>query len=244
MLVLAVESATDAAAVAVADGDGLLGSLTVARGRRHTESIAPAIEALCRRLGIRLSQIETVGVDQGPGLFTGLRVGLATAKALAFGLEIPLVTASSLEVLAHAVGLSGLADAATVVPVVDARRAEVFSGRFRPSEAGPVAVGPERVQAPEELAAELAGRGETVVLVGNGALRYRSLFGSIEGATLAGPAYGSPPVRALAELSVIRARAGLAVDGAAVLPRYLREADARINWEQRIPARPGRGGSR
>ncbi|HXQ59881.1 MAG TPA: tRNA (adenosine(37)-N6)-threonylcarbamoyltransferase complex dimerization subunit type 1 TsaB [Acidimicrobiales bacterium] len=239
VLVLAVESATETAAVAVADEEGVLGSLTVA-GRRHTETIAPAIEALCRRLGVALADVEMVGVDIGPGLFTGLRVGVGTAQALAFALEIPVVPAGSLEVLAHAVTLSGLAEGRLVVPVVDARRAEVFSGRFRPAPGGPVEVGSEAVSAPGELAAELAALHEGPVLVGNGALRYRSLFADVAGATLAGPAYGSPPVTALADLCVARARAGRAVDGAAVMPRYLRQADARINWEQRIPPRPAR----
>ena len=255
MLVLAVESATEAAAVALADEEGVLGSLTVAGGRRHTESIAPAIEALCRRLGVVLADVDVVGIDVGPGLFTGLRVGVGTAQALAFALEIPVVTASSLEVLAHAVIVSGLAGGRLLVPVVDARRAEVFSGRFRPSEESssseesgwsaetPVAQYPEAVAAPADLAAELATMGERMVLLGNGALRYRPLFADIAGATVAGPAYASPPVAALADLCLIRARAGHTTDGAAVMPRYLRPADARINWEQRIPARPARAGS-
>ena len=70
-------------------------------------------------------------VDVGPGLFTGLRVGVGTVKALAFALELPVVTATSLEVLAHAVARSGPAGGQLVVPVVDARRGEVFSARFR-----------------------------------------------------------------------------------------------------------------
>jgi tRNA threonylcarbamoyladenosine biosynthesis protein TsaB len=240
VLLLAVESATEAAAVAVADEEGVLGSLTVASGRRHTETIAPAVDALCRRLGVALGDVEAVGVDVGPGLFTGLRVGVGTAKALAFALGVPVVAAGSLEVLAHAVALSGLAEGRLLVPVVDARRAEVFSGRFRPGPGGPVEAGPEAVRAPQDLAAELEQRGEAPVLVGNGALRYRSIFAAVAGATLAGPAYRSPPVTALADLCVARALDGQAVDGAGVMPRYLRQADARINWEQRIPPRPGR----
>ncbi len=131
MLVLAVESATDTAAVALADEDGALGSFVVARGRRHTETIAPAIDALCRRVGVALADLDVLGVDVGPGLFTGLRVGVGTVKALAFALELPVVTATSLEVLAHAVVGSGAADGRLLVPVVDARRGEVFSARFR-----------------------------------------------------------------------------------------------------------------
>jgi tRNA threonylcarbamoyladenosine biosynthesis protein TsaB len=247
VLLLAVESATDAAAVALADENGSLGSLVVARGRRHTETIAPAIDALCRRLGVTLADLDMLAVDVGPGLFTGLRVGVGTVKALSFALDLPVVTATSLEVLAHAVIGSGAAHDHLVVPVVDARRAEVFSARFRSTsgdgpgplleDTGEGAAGARAVWSPEALAADLGALSEPVVLAGDGALRYHSLFASLAGATLLGPVYAAPPVTALAELGVTRGRAGQVDAGAAVMPRYLRQADARINWEQRLAPR-------
>lgn len=104
----------------------------------------------------------------------------------------------------------------------------------------------EAVWTPEALAADLAGLGEPVVLAGDGALRYGALFAAVARVTLAGPAFAAPPVAALAELCVARGRAGAAEDGAAVMPRYLRDVDARINWEQRIAPRAvtGAGGGR
>lgn len=262
MLLLAVESATDAAAVALADDDGALGSLVVARGRRHTETIAPAIAALCRRVGVTVADLDLLAVDVGPGLFTGLRVGVGTVQALSFALDIPVVTATSLEVLAHAVMGAGAGPGRLVVPVVDARRGEVFSGRFRSTTGDPgpppegsgspadtglraeTADGAARaVWAPEDLAADLAVLSEPVVLAGDGALRYRPLFASLPGATLLGPAFAAPPVTALAALALARGRAGLVHEGASVVPRYLRQADARINWEQRIgPRAPAAAG--
>ena len=253
MLLLVVESATDTAAVALADESGALGSLVVARGRRHTETIAPAIEALCHRTGVALSDLDILGVDVGPGLFTGLRVGVGTVKALAFALDIPVVTATSLEVLAHALAGSGAVEGRLLVPVVDARRGEVFSASFRSGPVGATAVGAtavgadpatpealstlEVVSTPEALAEDLAGRGEPLLLAGDGALRYGSLLGAVPGVTLAGAAFATPPVGALAELCVARGRAGLVHDGAEVMPRYLRDADARINWRQRTAPR-------
>ncbi len=241
---LAVESATETAAVALADEEGVLGSMVLARGRRHTETIAPSIDWLCRRLGVRLGDVDALAVDVGPGLFTGLRVGVGTVQALAFALDVPVVTASSLEILAHGVFGAGMAAGTVVVPVVDARRAQVFSTRYWEIDGTLTEIGNEAVWSPEELAADLAPVGEPLVLAGNGALRYRSLLEEVPGSLLAGPAFSSPPVMALAELGVVRALAGDVVDGAAVTPRYLRQADARINWEQRIPARVGRAGGR
>jgi tRNA threonylcarbamoyladenosine biosynthesis protein TsaB len=246
VLVLAVESATDAAAVALADDSGPLGSIVVARGRRHTETMAPAIESLTRRLGVALSDLDLVGVDAGPGLFTGLRVGLGTVQALAFALDLPVVTATSLEILAHALARSGLADGRLLVPVVDARRSEVFSGRFTVVDGELAEAAPDRVWSPEDLAADLGTLAGPLVLAGDGALRYAGLFRSLPGVTLAGAAFASPPVTALAELCLARGLAGQVHQGAGVLPRYLRQADARINWAKRIPPRAPEpsGGSR
>jgi tRNA threonylcarbamoyladenosine biosynthesis protein TsaB len=251
MLLLAVESATETAAVALIDEEGALGSAVLARGRRHTETIVPAIETLCRRVGVAPVDLHALAVDVGPGLFTGLRVGVGTVKALSFALDIPVATASSLEVLAHAVAGAGASEGRLLVPVVDARRGEVFSARFRSTE-GTVAPWPgtdrgspekgrsesERLWAPEDLAADLARLSEPLVLMGNGARRYAALLAAVPGVSLAGPAYASPPVTALAELGLARARAGEVHDGDDVLPRYLRQADARINWEKRIAPRP------
>jgi tRNA threonylcarbamoyladenosine biosynthesis protein TsaB len=244
LLVLAVESATDAAAVALADEDGALGSVVVARGRRHTETIAPAIDALCRRLSVSLSDVDLVGIDVGPGLFTGLRVGVGTAQALALALGVGVVTATSLEVLAQAMVGSGATEYRTVVSVVDARRGEVFSNRFAAAREGVdafVALGDDAVWAPEALAADLEAHrsagGGPLVLAGDGALRYRHLFAGLPDVTLAGTMMKSPPVVALAELCVARGTAGLVGDGASVVPRYLRQADATINWKTRIAPR-------
>jgi tRNA threonylcarbamoyladenosine biosynthesis protein TsaB len=238
VLVLAVESATEAAGVALADDGGAIGSVVVARGRRHTETIAPAVEAVCRRAGVALADLDVVAVDVGPGLFTGLRVGVGTVQGLAFALQIPVVTATSLEVLAHALAAGAMADGRLLVPVVDARRGEVFSARFRVDRSGEaVPVTGDAVGTPEALAEDLAALGQPLLLAGDGARRYAAVWPTGPGVTVAGPAYSAPPVTALAELAVARARAGTVHDGASVVPRYMRQADARINWGQRTAPR-------
>jgi tRNA threonylcarbamoyladenosine biosynthesis protein TsaB len=234
-MVLAIETATELAGVALADDDGVLATVTVSRGRRHAESIAPAIEFVCRRAEVALSALDAVGVDVGPGLFTGLRVGVGTAKALAFALERPLVGVGSLEVLAHAVAMAGTPVGMLVVPVVDARRGEVFTGRLRRSAEGVVWEQHEQRRAPEVLAEELRGLDEPMVLVGNGARRYHEILATVPGARCAGEALDFPPPGVLAALVRTRAAAGETSDAGAVLPHYLRDAETRINWEKRAP---------
>lgn len=236
MFVLALETATDAAGVAVADEEGVRVAITSARRRRHAETLVPAIQSACSLAGAPLGRIASVAVDVGPGLFTGLRVGVGTAKALAFALEIPVAAASSLEIMAWGatrtmpVPLGG-----TIVPVVDARRGEVFWATFRVgSDGAPHRQGAERVGPPQVLAEELEGAGALVL--GDGARRYEEIFEGVAG-TVAGRALSSPSPGVLAELGVEKLRSGDVRASRDVAPLYLREADVRINWESRRPSR-------
>jgi tRNA threonylcarbamoyladenosine biosynthesis protein TsaB len=256
VLTVAIESATDTAAVALADESGVKAAVSVAGGRRHTETLVPAVEFCCRRTGVALGEVQGICVDVGPGLFTGLRVGVATAKGLAFALGVPVACATSLEVIAHAmVSRSGADEEAVYVPVVDARRGEVFSARFAASVADRhsgscratervIGLSPPERSKPEELARSLSHAlprtpaGSRFVLAGGGARRYRAMFSGTAGVRVEDD-LESPPVETLVELGVGRLVSGETVAARSVIPVYLRDADVRINWEQRLaPSRP------
>ncbi len=249
--ILAIESATDLAAVALQTADGSVTEVLGGEGRRHAEAIVPAIEEVCHRAGLSVRDVGLMAVDIGPGLFTGLRVGVATAKALAQALGIGVVGVRSLDVLAATALAQG---AGEVLAVVDARRGEVFAARYQrgpadpgapsdaPSDPAPCVTAPPRRWAPAGLVDALmaeaprpGGSGRPLVLVGDGAVRYRSLLGAVPDVELPGvdePSTPAPSV--LAAIARARIAAGvLPADAAAVLPEYLRDADAAINWEQR-----------
>ena len=252
MLVLAVESATNAAGVALADEDGVIVHATLSRGRRHAETIAPAIDYCCTTAGIVLAQVDALVVDVGPGLFTGLRVGVGTAKALAYALARPVVALPSLDVLARAATVAPGAARADVdsqdisrvriVPVLDARRGEVVSAEFRDpggSASGLERSGAEQLQTPEALAERLAERAQSddldLVLVGDGAIRYEAILRAVPKVRFAADWLASPPVAVLATMGVESAIRGEFQDPLGLSPRYVRQADARINWEKRAP---------
>ena len=128
MLVLAVETATDLSGCALVDETGLLAEVRLLMGRRHAESVAPQMRFVCEQAGVSFSDVDAVAVDVGPGLYTGLRVGLAAAQALAFALGVGVVEVSSLAALACGVGSTWGAGTHSryVLSVIDARRGEVF----------------------------------------------------------------------------------------------------------------------
>jgi tRNA threonylcarbamoyladenosine biosynthesis protein TsaB len=222
-MLLGIETAAERVGVALAGPTGLLGGTWLDGGRRHAEVLAPAIAFVLDQVGVGLDQVETVAVDVGPGLFTGIRAGVATAQGLALGLGIGVVEVTSVAVLARAAYDGGWSGA--VAAVVDGRRGEVFCAVHRGPGDDP---GPPRRMRPEALAGELAGQADLLV-VGGGAHRYPQAFAGFRLARIEHP---SP--RALVALAADRLAGGaVAVPAGEVRPLYLREPDARINWTQR-----------
>lgn len=222
-MLLGIETAAERVGVALAGATGPVAGTWLDQGRRHAEVLAPAIAFVMEQAGATLADVRTVAVDVGPGLFTGIRAGVATAQGLAQALGIGVVEVTSLDVLARSAYDAGWP--AAVVAVVDGRRGEVFSARYE----GPTAeAGPPARARPDDLAAALAGEPD-VLVVGGGAQRYAEAFAGLHVARISQP---SP--RALVALAAGRLEGGATgVPAGSVRPVYLREPDARINWSQR-----------
>ena len=228
MIILGIETSTQQVGCALGGVEGLLGSFHAAHGRRHAETLVPAIEFVCTSIGVSLQQVSIVAVDIGPGLFTGLRVGVATAKSLATALRVPMIGLSSLDLLAHQVRWTSR----LIVPVIDAKRGEVFSALYRHVPGGVQRLTDYRVGTANDLAAELAERGEEVLLVGDGALRYRQVLDGDRGIEFAGVGAAYPSATDLVELAHPRALREEFVTVGELQPLYLRKTDAEINWEE------------
>ena len=163
MLLLAFDTATPAVTVAVCDGARPLAECTVVDPRRHGELLAPGIRATLQDAGVERSRLDGIAVGVGPGPFTGLRVGLVTARVLAATLGIPVFGVCTLDALAEAAGLPGEFGVAT-----DARRKEVYWARY----AGRRRLDGPHVDRPAVAAARLDG----IAMVGAGAGMYPDAF--------------------------------------------------------------------
>jgi tRNA threonylcarbamoyladenosine biosynthesis protein TsaB len=228
VIILGIETATHQVGCALGGQEGVLASFHASRGRRHAEILTPAIEFMCEQVHISMKEISCVAVDVGPGLFTGLRVGVAAAKATALALNVPMIGFSSLDLLAFEVRWSNR----VVIPVIDGKRGEIFWAPYRRVSGGIQRMGDFRVTKPDELIADMMARREETLLVGDGALLYGSQFSQNDYVEIGTVGNAYPSAAALVELAQPKALREEFVNAAELQPLYLRKSDAEVNRER------------
>jgi tRNA threonylcarbamoyladenosine biosynthesis protein TsaB len=231
MRILAIEASTARSSVALLDGDRVLASASLGVPRRHGEFLTPAIRFCLDHAGLELDRIGGIAVGTGPGLYTGLRVGIATAQAIAAARGLPTIGVSGLDVLAFRARHTRR----LICAAIDARRGEVFWALYRPSPGGVQLVGELRVSGVDALAAELEGLGEPCLVVGDASLQDRQTLERV--AAVAAPSW--PDAADLAELVHPRFVREETVRPEQLRPRYLRHPDAAIGWQARGRLRGG-----
>lgn len=234
MLVLGLETSTARSSIALVNREGVVASASLGVPRRHGEFLAPAIAFCCEQAGVSPDQVSGVAVGLGPGLYTGLRVGIATAQTFAAARRLPVVGLSGLDVVAF--GARYVRRLLCVA--LDARRGEVFYAFYRAAPGGVQRQGELQVGRPETLAAEIEAAGEDVLVLGDAAVTYRAMLEGPD-VELAGPEVAAPDAAMLAELAVPRFEREETARPEDLRPIYLRQADARIGWEQRGRLRGG-----
>jgi len=234
MLLLGIETATRRVGVVLASEDGMLARVELGGHAdsgppRHAERLVPAIEYCCDQIETTLDHVSAIAVGIGPGMFTGLRVGVTTAKVLAQTLRVPVIPIPSLDLLAYPLRHSHR----LVVPAIDARRNELYYALYLTVPGGVQRASEYEVGSPDDLAAELEARGEEALLCGDGALRFASVFDDVKGTELAGPAHAAPSLASLSELAVARYAREEFCAPDDVLPLYLRKSDAELAWDRK-----------
>jgi tRNA threonylcarbamoyladenosine biosynthesis protein TsaB len=229
MLILGISTSTARVGCAIGGHEGILGAVHSSRGKRHAETLTPAIEFLCRQTRVELADIGVVAVDLGPVLFTGLRVGVAAGKALAHARRLPMIGVTSLDLLAFALRHSSR----RIVCAIDAGRGEIFHASYRQSPGGVQRLTEPAVGTADDLAVELHALDQELLLVGDGALRYRDAFTGIRRLELGDSGVAHPSAGSLVQLAHARALREDFVSPTELTPLYLRKPDAEIGWTTR-----------
>lgn len=238
MIILGIDTVTDSVSVALGEGKRILAHSEVVSDRQHAEALTPMIDFVCKRADVSFRELGAIAVDLGPGLFTGMRVGIASAKAIAHSLDLPIIGISSLDVLAAAAPRTD----SVVVSVIDARRNELYWAMYRTmyqtGEDDLTQVHPSCVGPVTELVIDVLERSQSAQFVGNGALRYRddiveALGTAIQGCEFADVRLSRPTAATLVVLAHERAIHERWQTAQEVSPLYLRAPDAEINWSTR-----------
>ena len=164
MLILALDSTAVVASVALCRDETPIASFHIKNGNTHSETLLPMVETVLKTAGFSVDDVDLFACSVGPGSFTGVRIGVATVKGLAFGKNKPCIGISTLEALAlNAVPFDGI-----ICPVMNARRGQVYNALFRYKNESLIRLCPDRALSALELNTEMTEKGEPYALVGDG----------------------------------------------------------------------------
>ncbi len=169
MKLLAIDSSTMVATVALATEDGIVAEYTVNNKRTHSQTLLPMIDVIVSNIGWDIKDIDYIAVTNGPGSFTGLRIGAATAKGLADALGKKIVPVPSLEALA----MNGVMYDGLIVPIMDARRDNVFTGIYKADKGTIYIEETQMAISIYDLMDKLNEKGMKVLFVGDGIKAYK-----------------------------------------------------------------------
>jgi tRNA threonylcarbamoyladenosine biosynthesis protein TsaB len=224
MKLLAIETSTPGASVALVEGQTTLAAASRIDRVGHATFLVPAIDFCFHQVGWVPTDLDAVVVDVGPGLYTGIRVGLATAQGLAAATGIPIIPAISVDALA----LEARTGHRLIWAVVDVRRGEFAVGRYRPVPGGVVKEGSVELMKPEVLRAMLEPAPDQSLVVGDIGALPEGLFRGMNRVKTGRPRY--PYAVALAEIGAGRYDRDEFPRPDEIRPLYLREPDVTINW--------------
>ena len=172
MLLLAIESSGLVASVAIMSEDKLIGEYTTNFKKTHSQTLLPMLDEVVRMTGISLDDVDAIAVSGGPGSFTGLRIGAATAKGLGLALDKPLIHVPTVDALAY--NLFGTNQ--VICPIMDARRQQVYTGLYTFEGDAFKVLCQQKAVGIEEIVQEINGMGSPVIFLGDGVAVYRDII--------------------------------------------------------------------
>jgi tRNA threonylcarbamoyladenosine biosynthesis protein TsaB len=227
MKILSIESASVTASCAVSDGKNILGEYTLRHKKTHSEKLMPLIEELMKELGLKIKDIDVIAVSEGPGSYTGLRIGAAIAKSLAYAAHINIVSVPTIKSLA-----ANIYDVEKlIVPVMDAKAGRIYTGIYKWEKDECVEVLKQFPCNIDELIEILNNYKEPVIFNGDGSVNYREVIEN----NLNRKAYFAPEVFNYLKASTLNliaykmAVAGITVKAKELKPQYLRLSQAERN---------------
>lgn len=231
MYVLGIDTATMVCSIGLAEEQRIVGEMTLHTRKTHSERLLPMIQQLIADADLTPQDLTGVAVSIGPGSFTGLRIGITTAKSLAFALQIPVVGIPTLDALAAQFPYSRH----LVCPVIDAQKGNVYTALYRADGVYPTRINDYQVINLGDLLHQLAAGDEAVVLTGETAMFADEISTAAEMRKIQQVPflYRMPRGAVTAALGLQRLQAGVPAGSGELTPLYIRRSEAEVLWEQR-----------
>lgn len=237
MKILALDSSGLVAGVALVEDDNLIGEYTVNYKKTHSQTLLPMLDAVASMVELDLKTVDAIAVAKGPGSFTGLRIGSATAKGLGLALEAPLIEVPTVDALAF-----NLWGAQTLVcPLMDARRGQTYTGIYAFADGAMQTIKPQCAVDISEITGELNALGRAVTFLGDGVPVFREyLEANVNVPFLFAPAHlNKQRAGAVAALGCEYFKKGMTVGADAHRPDYLRLSQAEREQQEKSKRLPG-----
>lgn len=232
MKILAIDTSAKAASACIAQEDKIIGEFFINTSLTHSQTLMPMIEQLCKNAQVPISEIEAVAVNAGPGSFTGVRIGVAAAKGLAFDKSLPCVAVSTLESMAY----NALGSDCVVCAVMDARCSQVYNALFRVSGEKIERLCSDRALSLTDLEQDLkVYGGEKIMLIGDGAeITFEFLRNSLSNVILAPVNIRIQKASSTALAAFKRISEGELTTDEKLMPAYLRLPQAQRELNKRM----------
>lgn len=230
MPILALDTATLVSSVALATTDTLLAEITLQTKKTHSELLMPHIAKLMDMAEVAKSDLKAVAVSIGPGSFTGLRIGLSTAKTLAYAMNIPLIGVPTLAAMAYGCPVPGV----ILAPMLDAQKGNVYQALFEWQQGELTEIQPATVMKVDTVFEQLIQYDRPVVLLGEAAVIYRGKIEQIgKNLMAAAPHVIIQRAGSVAGLGLKLLEKGVVHDAMSLEPLYIRRSEAEVLWERR-----------
>lgn len=231
MNILAVDTSATSASVCVAQENKIIGEFSINTSLTHSQTLVPMIEQVSEKTGISLDNIDAIAVNAGPGSFTGVRIGVAAVKGIAFSRNIPCVSVSTLESMAY----NMLDSECIVCAVMDARCSQVYNALFKVSNGKAERLIEDRALSLADLKLDLQKFSEKIILVGDGAeITFNYLENSLQNVFLASVNNRIQKASSIACVAFEKIKNDETISASELMPVYLRLPQAQRELNKRL----------
>ncbi|WP_122640423.1 tRNA (adenosine(37)-N6)-threonylcarbamoyltransferase complex dimerization subunit type 1 TsaB [Romboutsia sp. Marseille-P6047] len=231
MKILGIDTSSNASSVAVIEDNKLVCEYTVNTKTTHSQKLMPMIENMLSMSEVDIKDIDAIAISIGPGSFTGLRIGMATAKAIAHVNNLPIIGVNSLEILS---GNMNLCDK-KICSILDAQRNQVYTGRYKFENGSIVEIQPVDVVEIESLLEEIYNDSEEWILVGEAVYKYEDKIKEIKNIKTPAPSHNVTKASSLCSIAKEKYNKNIDIYNCYdINPMYIRKSQAEVQYEEKM----------